>query len=140
MRYHRHERIALGPRSQEQFEDVLDEAATIRMHKVISYGEQRLTNPDTRYAFLMLYLDLDRKMLRFKNAVFSEEPLAGDGETIRESMLDMLNFCGMGVMLCDIHFKSAYTGFEPLQVQDIDQLKRLQQAIEAVIEEKENQL
>lgn len=130
----REERLKGGSPTQEHFERILDEIATIRLQKVKAYGEGRYQEPDVKYAFLMLYLDIDRKLLRLKNSVFGDKVVQEDGEELRETLRDLANFGIMGVQLCDIHFSGEeYLKVDPRQT-DKERLMRLRDNLNEVIE------
>jgi Glyoxalase/Bleomycin resistance protein/Dioxygenase superfamily len=105
----RENRVAQGPPTQADYERVVDEAATLRMQKVKSYGEDRYNTPVDPTApdhdLMMTYSDVYRKFIRIRKAILTPGTLesAPDGEWIRDAFLDLANYALMGVQLCDKH-------------------------------------
>lgn len=98
----REQRIEQGPPTQMGFERVVDEAASVRMRKVLAYGEDRYKDPDEKHSMMILYGDIYRKYIRIKNAIVRGERALDDGETLRETLLDLMVYAGMGVQLLDM--------------------------------------
>lgn len=97
----RDQRIAQGPPTQEAYERVLDEAATIRMQKVTDSGEGMYNQPTFREGMDLCYANLYRKFLRIQNLVQKGSYTGTSGETLRDGLMDLLNYAALGVQLCD---------------------------------------
>lgn len=99
------QRLAQGPATQQGYEEIIDEIATIRMNKVLSYGEDRYTDEptDQEHHLFITYSDIYRKYIRIKE--FFTKGLsvlkAKDGESLRDAFLDLANYAIMGVQLYD---------------------------------------
>lgn len=103
------ERLAGGSQTQLAFECVLEELATLRLHKVREYGEARYEEPDQPFNVIMAYGDVYRKTCRMRQQVkaavstwllargLSPETAAG----LRETFGDLANYSAMGVQLID---------------------------------------
>ena len=99
----RESRIYQGPPTQEAYENLVNELATIRMNKVLSYGEDRYKDPDIEHQTTITYADIYRKFIRIKElcskGVFQLN--AADGESLRDTFMDLANYCLMGVQQLD---------------------------------------
>lgn len=116
----RQDRIAKGPPTQADYERIIDELATIRMDKVISYGEDRYKDPDPEHRLLITYSDIYRKFIRLKEQMLRREPSA-DGESLRDNLLDLANYALMGVQLLDEPKDLVYIE-EPTHSFQVDQI------------------
>lgn len=135
--FNREQRIAQGPPTQADYERVLEEIATIRMQKVLSYGEDRYTTDpaEQEHHLFITYSDVYRKFIRIKE--FFTRGLkvmkAKDGESLRDAFLDLANYGIMGVQLLDKLPKQTEPDFKIDQVafctQDPDGLKTLLMAV-----------
>lgn len=91
------------------YEQLLDELATIRVRKVAAYGEDRYGNLPDYEQKALTYSDIYRKFIRIKqlmltangSVVRDEAMTATDGESLRDTLMDMANYCLMGVQLMD---------------------------------------
>lgn len=95
------QRIVQGSPSQRSYEQIIDEAATLRMQKVLTYGEHRYDDPSQEHAFALLYADIYRKFIRIQNFLFGPRKGNPGVEGLRDTLIDMLNYCAMGVQLLD---------------------------------------
>lgn len=92
----------LGVKYQEDYEYVLAEAAEIRLDKAHTYGEARYEEPDHDFNMSGVFWDIYRKFIRLRQMfklgwrAMSKRP---DG--LRDALLDMANYCIMGVQLID---------------------------------------
>lgn len=107
----RQDRISQGPPTQEAYERLVDELATIRMRKVQSYGEARYEDPDKDHQRTINYADIHRKYIRLKELMYRQS-VATDGEGLRDTLLDLANYCLMSVQTL-----GAVPDLEPLVVQ-----------------------
>lgn len=89
---------AAGITTQIGFERVIAEMATVRLAKVIEYGEERYeTERWTEQEELwMIYSDVYRKFIRLRQQVRS-----ADTAGMRETLMDLANYGAMGVQLID---------------------------------------
>jgi len=90
--------------TQGPYERVLDEMATLRLRKVLAYGEGRYHETDAGMAYLLLYADLHRKYQRLETwfeGLRHGTPTEMPAETIRDTLLDLGNYAVMGVQLLD---------------------------------------
>jgi len=55
--------IKLGLKTQEGYENVLEEMAEIRLKKVYQYGEDRYERGDIKFDMIMCYSDVYRKYI-----------------------------------------------------------------------------
>ena len=77
-----------GVQTQEIFEAAVEEAATIRLEKIIEYGESRHHRGDDHLTMLLAYADIDRKFIRVQNVIRH-----GDWKDLRrDDLLDLLNY------------------------------------------------
>lgn len=95
---------ALGLRHQEDYERVLAEIAALRLRKAHTYGEARYEEPDTDFNVSGVLWDVYRKFIRLRQLFRlgwrkMYRPKEGDG--LRDALLDMANYCLMGVQLMD---------------------------------------
>jgi hypothetical protein len=105
----REERIANATEhddvTHEDYENLLDEIAAIRLGKVHAYGLERYKDPDIDHSMTILYSDLYRKFLRVKKAVLAREYNGfGDGETLREALGDLANYAVQGMQILDYDY------------------------------------
>lgn len=139
-------RIALagaeGMKSQEGFEAVVDEAATLRAHKVIEHGEQRFQKGKEPLNLLQTLFQIQKKSMRLNTVMerWIDNGLSKPGgglDSLRDTMLDNSNYSLMGVQLLDqlvgkprvpVHERvetaaNIFLPFEQvaIQVEDIDQ-------------------
>lgn len=95
----REERLSLahqhGLQTQERFEELLDELATIRVKKVIQYGEERYNLADTYMSKLLCLADIFGKWIRVKVQMLQATP----GEPLRETLNDLAAFALMGIQV-----------------------------------------
>ena len=97
-------RVAEGPPTQSAYERILDAMATLRMQKVLSYGEARYQDTDPTHAFALLYADIYRKFIRIKEAIGPGKPPGQYDtavESLRDTLLDLANYGIMGVQLLE---------------------------------------
>jgi len=98
----RENRILNGPPTQADYERVVDEAATLRMRKVLAYGEERyLGTEGEAFDLMMTFSDVYRKYIRVREAVVACKYTMDDGESLRDALLDLSNYALMGVQICD---------------------------------------
>jgi hypothetical protein len=95
--------------SQAHYERILDEAATIRRAKVLAYGEGRYQTTDTfEETMLSVLFDIKRKHNRLgtvTDMLMRREGTIPDGETLRDTLLDLANYAIMGVQILDNYHK-----------------------------------
>jgi catechol 2,3-dioxygenase-like lactoylglutathione lyase family enzyme len=94
-----------GIRTQLAFEDVINEAAGIRVVKVRTYGERR-HDPSNSFQFdmLMSFSDIYRKFIRLENMMLAGETIDPDtGESLRDTLLDLSNYAAEAVIHLDRH-------------------------------------
>lgn len=91
--------------AQQQFEAVLDEAASIRAYKLRRYGGRRHDPSNTfQFDMLMSFSDIYRKFIRLEMLMLSGETVDPDtGESLRDTLLDLLNYAGEAVIHLDRH-------------------------------------
>jgi hypothetical protein len=97
----RDERLRLGPPTTLDFERLVDEAATVRLRKVLSYGESRYRDDSVNHAMTLTYGDIYRKYIRIRELILRQKWTGEDGEALRDAFLDMANYGLMGVQLWD---------------------------------------
>jgi glyoxalase/bleomycin resistance protein/dioxygenase superfamily protein/predicted nucleotide modification protein, DUF1599 family len=90
----------LGVKTQGAYELTLCELATLRLEKVAQYGEDRYDEQDEKFGKIMLFSDIYRKYIRLKKMIV-EGGSAIITESLRDTFLDMANYCLMGVQLLD---------------------------------------
>jgi hypothetical protein len=92
-----------GMKTQHEFELILNEAANLRMEKVLQYGEERYDEKDIDVQLWMLYCDIWRKFSRLrkliKNIIKNED--LKSVEKLRDDCLDLLNYGAMGAQIID---------------------------------------
>lgn len=86
---------------QEEYEDALAEAATIRLQRALEYGEEHyrdITAED--YAVMEgVYWDIRRKYNRLRTLFSTWKTSPREG--LRDALLDIANYALMGVQLLD---------------------------------------
>lgn len=90
--------------TQHQFEEILSEAADLRLAKVIQYGEERYFETDEEVQLWMTYCDVWRKFSRIrkliKNILNNRDMESAN--KLRSDYLDLLNYGAMGVQIIDL--------------------------------------
>ena len=108
------QRVAEGPPTQAAYEKIVDALATLRMQKVLSYGEARYKDTDPTHAFGLLYADIYRKFIRIQNAIGPGKPPGSYDtavEALRDTLLDLANYGIMGVQLLESFSKAQESTF-----------------------------
>lgn len=96
----------LGLKTQEKYEEIVDEIANIRIDKVSSYGEDRYSMAEGfDFDMLMCFSDIYRKYIRVKKLVKNNSIKGEDGETLREAFKDLANYGIMGIQIYDNYTK-----------------------------------
>lgn len=91
---------------QEDYEVVLAEAASLRLSKARSYGESRYEEPDEDFNMGGVHWDIYRKFIRLKQMFkLGWREVAWGPDGLREALMDMANYCLMGVQLIDQYVK-----------------------------------
>lgn len=124
---------SLGLRHHEGYERVLAEAAELRLRKAHSYGESRYEEPDEDFNMSGVFWDIYRKWIRLRQ-MFKHgwRKMAHAPDGLRDALLDMANYCLMGVQLMD-----SYLPARPefpveqiaLKVPDVEKAKEVFRAI-----------
>lgn len=93
--------------TQEAFEDLLNALGTMRLEKVIQYGESRYEEKDEEINRLMIFSDIHRKYIRLKQVLMAKE---GGGEPLYDTLMDMASYALMGLQLLGLRkpVKSPY--------------------------------
>lgn len=90
-----------GVHTQEAFERLVDEAATIRVNKVARYGEDRYDRRhDVHFNRSMCFSDIYRKYIRVEQMLLRgmvDDPETG--ESLRDTLLDLSNYALMAVQV-----------------------------------------
>lgn len=113
-----------GLKSQEGFENVVDEAATLRAHKVIEHGEDRYA-PGQELLNLVETMTMIRKKGLRTNRMLERivkegaDVIAQDSmDSLRDTLLDGMNYNGMGVQLLDQMFPPSLVGSDTRLIQN----------------------
>ena len=92
----------LGIKTQAEYERILDELAEIRIKKVASYGEDRYTKAEgIDFDMLMCFSDVYRKYIRLRKLIKNYQKKSNDGESLRDTFMDLANYAIMGVQIYD---------------------------------------
>lgn len=81
--------------NQEKFKAILDEAAKLRYKKYCCYGDCYKD-----FGLLGIAIKINDKNSRMKNLI-KDDCIDNHGETLRDTAIDMLNYCAMFVMTLD---------------------------------------
>lgn len=101
---------ALGLTTQEHYEQVLEEAAELRIEKVHGYGEDRYYITDARVAAWMSFSDIFRKYIRLRQLTKALNQALDSGYdqeidhaamALRENYKDILNYAAQGMQDMD---------------------------------------
>ena len=96
----------LGVKTQAEYERILNELAEIRIEKVASYGEDRYTKVEgIDFDMLMCFSDIYRKYIRLKKLISNHREKGEDGESLRDTFMDLANYAIMGVQIYDSYQK-----------------------------------
>ena len=99
--------IKLGLKTQEGYENVLEEMAEIRLKKVYQYGEDGYERGDIKFDMIMCYSDVYRKYIRLKRLIYhileGAEEVNSVLAVLRETYLDLANYGVMGVHNIDLY-------------------------------------
>lgn len=96
------QRLENGPITQGDYERVVDEAAELRMRKVLMYGEDRYFDQHPRRAMMLCYADVYRKTIRLWQLIGAGSKDEPSGDTLRDTFMDLANYGLMGVQLFDL--------------------------------------
>lgn len=108
----------LGLKHHEGYEDVLAEAAALRLEKAHTYGESRYEEEDQDFNMGGVYWDVHRKYIRLRQLFrLGWRTVAKRPDGLRDALLDMANYCLMGVQLIDSYL--GRTTFSPFKVEQI---------------------
>lgn len=107
----REERLSLAPKTQLDYEVLLEEIATTRAQKVHQYGETRYEDP-LSMSLLLTFVDIRRKYLRIIEALFNGKATIDGSESLRDAFLDLANYSVMGTQILDDHEESAVFEWE----------------------------
>ena len=111
------ERIALAPKTQPAYESLLEVIATTRARKVAQYGEARYEDPFA-LSIVSVMVDIRRKYQRVLSGLFTGDRIER-AETVREALLDMGNYCLMGVQVLDSSEEGDSEILSDLRLRDI---------------------
>lgn len=96
-----------GIKSQEDFEKIVDNLATLRLEKVIDYGDSRYKNLELDKDLWMCFSDVNRKTIRLEQLTKSVNK--GDTAAMKvlsENYKDLTNYGLMGVQILEQLLKS----------------------------------
>jgi hypothetical protein len=88
---------------QKKYEQVLQEAAQLRMEKVKEYGEKRYEWEGLELNLWTIFSDINRKHQRFEMLIKNIIQY-GDKKSVekmRSDLLDLINYGAMGVQMID---------------------------------------
>ncbi len=91
--------IANGLTTQARYEVLLDELATIRLEKVIAYGEARYKEKSDEFNMWMCYCDVYRKFIRLESLLKVNKNNKPDPEMLRDTYMDLANYALMAVQV-----------------------------------------
>jgi len=99
----------LGLKTQHEYENIMNEAASIRLSKVLEYGEERYDDPDLEFNLWMLLCDVNRKVSRFRrltkeiinNINIEPENVKKLVVKLRSDYIDLANYGLMGAQIID---------------------------------------
>ena len=88
----------MGIHTQVAYERILEEAAEIRLSKVMQYGEARYNLTDHDWSMQGIFWDLHRTWCRMEALTKSWR---SSREVLRDTLMDTLNYAAMGIQLLD---------------------------------------
>lgn len=97
-----HEALKCGIKTQEAFEELLNELAVERLEKVKEYGEGRYEETDFDFNLIMCYSDIYRKFIRLKTLTKNG---AKSLVKLRETYLELASYGIMAVQIIDMEEK-----------------------------------
>lgn len=98
-------RVAAGKKhgiiTQGEYEKVIANIATIRLNKVIAYGEDRYNETDEEFNYWMCYSDVYRKYIRIKTLTKAALKKGADGESLIDTYKDLANYAIMAIQILE---------------------------------------
>ena len=85
--------------THKRYEELLDELATIRLQKVIAYGEARYKEQSCEFNMWMCYCDVYRKFIRLESLLNVSKDSAPNPELLRDTYMDLANYALMAVQV-----------------------------------------